>query len=60
MAMTSACSSRPAETIRTIDQIIIDVQNGSLDYREAIRLAKAQLRAAELRGERKRKRGNRS
>lgn len=44
-------------TVPTPRQIIIDVQNGSLDYREAIRLVEAHIRAAELRGERKRKRG---
>ncbi len=58
--MTNRPTDRPAEPLRTIDQIIIDVQNGSLDYREAILLAKALLRAAEIRGERKRKRGNKS
>lgn len=47
--------AKTPETLRTMRQIIIDVQNGSLDYREAIRLAEAKLRAAELRGECKRK-----
>jgi hypothetical protein len=41
-------------------QILADVQNGSLDLRDANRLAKAIIHAAERRGERKRNRGTRA
>lgn len=56
-AQVNSANARSPEALRTIDQIIIDVQNGSLDYLEAIGLAKALLLAAEIRGERKRSKG---
>lgn len=45
------------ETIPTMWQILADVQNGSLTLLDANMLAKAHLRAAEIRGERKRSKG---
>lgn len=47
--------AKTPETVPTMRQILADVQNGSLALPDAIRLANAHIRAAEIRGERKRK-----
>jgi hypothetical protein len=52
--------AKSPETVPTMRQILADVQNGSLALPDAIRLAKAHIRAAQRRGERKRNRGTRA